>query len=145
MAEGQSPSSLQYLRQVIGVSGTDAATDGELLERFVQRRDEAAFAALVRRHGPMVLAVCRRVLHDAHDAEDAFQATFLVLAKKAASIRKQDSAAGWLCRVAYHVAGTARTQVARRRARERQLVPMCPTETLSEMDRPPTRFRFRDP
>jgi RNA polymerase sigma factor (sigma-70 family) len=94
------------------------APDAELLRRFAAARDEAAFAALVRRHGPMVFGLCRRLLRDAHDAEDAFQATFLVLARKADSVRKAGSVASWLFGVARRVAVRARDQAARRRRRE---------------------------
>src|SRR5713226_2663660 len=78
--------------------GRDGAglTDGQLLERYVSRRDEAAIKALVGRHGPMVWGVCRRVLGNHHDAEDAFQATFLVLVRKAASILPREMVANWL-------------------------------------------------
>ena len=90
----------------------------QLLERFVERRDEPAFAALVARHGPMVLGVCRRLLADPLDVEDAFQATFLVLVRRAGSLRDRDRLAPWLFGVARKVATRARLDLARRRARE---------------------------
>src|SRR5579871_3509896 len=77
---------LQHLRQTLSLPREAEMTDGDLLEGFIARRDDGAFAALVRRHGPMVWGVCRRVLASHHDAEDAFQATFLVLARRAASV-----------------------------------------------------------
>jgi RNA polymerase sigma factor (sigma-70 family) len=99
-------------------------TDGQLLTRFVNSREEAAFAALVRRHGAMVLGVCQRVLGHAHDAEDAFQATFLVLARKGASVTKRESVSSFLYGVAYRVALRARARAARRGVFERQVKDM---------------------
>jgi RNA polymerase sigma factor (sigma-70 family) len=96
-------------------------TDGQLLECFVTRQDEAAFEVLVRRHGPMVLGVCRRVLLDPHDADDAFQATFLVLIQKAASIQQRELLGNWLYGVAYRTALDTRSATARRRAREQSV------------------------
>jgi RNA polymerase sigma factor (sigma-70 family) len=98
-------------------------TDRELLDALVTHRDEAAFEALLRRHGPMVLAVCRRALRNAQDAEDAFQATFLVLARKASTIRERDVLGSWLYGVAYRTAQKARTLSARRQNHERQVAP----------------------
>jgi RNA polymerase sigma factor (sigma-70 family) len=95
-------------------------TDSELLDALVTRRDEAAFEVLLRRHGPMVLAVCRRVLRHHQDAEDAFQATFLVLIRKAATIRDRGALGSWLYGVAYRTACKARVMNARRRHKERQ-------------------------
>src|SRR5262245_13432949 len=101
---------LRHIRQL----AADVPGDAVLLERFVSRRDEAAFTALVDRHGPMVLRLCRRVLADRHAAEDAFQAAFLVLARRAATIRRPESLAAWLHGVAYRVALKARAADARR-------------------------------
>ncbi len=93
-------------------------TDGELLRRFAQRRDEAAFGELLRRHGPLVLGVCRRTLAHRQDAEDAFQATFLALVRQAGSISRGQAVAGWLYRVALRVAQKLRTDAVRRGYRE---------------------------
>ena len=97
------------------VAGLD---DDQLLERFASRRDEVAFDAIVTAHGPMVMAVCRRVLTNPSDVEDAFQATFLVLARKARSIRAGTTLGGWLHRVAHRVAVEVNRDAIRRRARE---------------------------
>ena len=109
---------LDGLECVFGWGTVAGLGEGTLLDRFVTDRDEAAFAALVARHGPMVLGVCRRALRDGHDVEDAFQATFLVLARRAGSIRDGDRVGPWLHGVAHRVAVRARADVARRRARE---------------------------
>jgi RNA polymerase sigma factor (sigma-70 family) len=108
---------LRFLRDLRD-EGPGEGSDARLLARFVAGRDEPAFGALVRRHGPMVYSVCRRVLGHAHDAEDAFQATFLVLARQAGSIRKPASLASWLYGVAFRVARKARSVGSRRQLRE---------------------------
>jgi RNA polymerase sigma factor (sigma-70 family) len=108
---------LHHLRRAVQ-PGADVGTDPQLLECFLRQGDEAAFEVLVRRHGPMVFGVCRRVLTNLHDAEDAFQATFLVLVRKAASLRARETVANWLYGVAYRTALEARRANARRRARE---------------------------
>jgi RNA polymerase sigma factor (sigma-70 family) len=106
------------LREGAGMS------DGQLLDCFIGRRDQAVLGALVRRHGPMVWGVCRRVLQGDHDAEDAFQATFLVLVRKAATVMPREMVGNWLYGVAYQTALKARATAARRKARERQVVEM---------------------
>lgn len=99
----------------------ESVTDAQLLERFLQERDETAFELLMGRHGAMVYEVCRRIVRDAQDAEDAFQAAFLILARKAASIGKRESVSGWLYRVASRIALRSRSRNRRQGRREHQL------------------------
>src|SRR5437763_1102735 len=99
--------SLQHLGRVLRAADCASCSDSELIRRFVEQRDEGAFTALVRRHGSVVLGVCRRVLRHEQDAEDAFQATFLVLARKAASVRRPATVGSWLYGVAWNVARKA--------------------------------------
>jgi RNA polymerase sigma factor (sigma-70 family) len=114
------------LRGVLRSLGStfEPQSDDQLLARFVLTHDETAFATLVRRHGPLVLGVCRRVLQHTQDAEDVFQATFLILARKAESVLKREAIGSWLYRVAYRAAQEARTMRSRRRAREQHVDPL---------------------
>jgi RNA polymerase sigma factor (sigma-70 family) len=123
---------IQHLHRVALRDGA-ALTDAQLLDRFVAHRDGDAFAVLVRRHGPMVWGVCRRLLRGHQDSEDAFQATFLVLARKAASIVPREMVANWLYGVAHQTAFKARAVAARRAARERQVAQM-PEPAEAERD-----------
>jgi RNA polymerase sigma factor (sigma-70 family) len=132
MADGRSNPLLQLIRRIAAVDRRAQWSDGQLLERFTAHRDEAAFAALMDRHGPMVLAVCRGVLHDSHDAEDVFQATFLVLVRRADAVRKQESVGSWLHGVAYRLAARARLEAARRRARESRRATMRIAEPVDD-------------
>src|SRR5262245_56469436 len=106
-------------RRLLGPAAPEGPCDEQALRRFVTAGDESAFAEIVRRHGPRVLGLCRRILHHEQDAEDCFQATFLVLARKAGSVRHGAALAGWLYQVAVRIARAARAQAARRRELER--------------------------
>src|SRR5205823_241811 len=133
MAASQTSVVIQHLRRAVLLHDGAGLTDGQLLEDYISRREEAALAALVRRHGPMVWGVCRRVLRNWHDAEDAFHATFLVLVRKAASIASPELLANWLYGVAHQTALKARATTAKRRARERQVTEM-PELAVAEHD-----------
>jgi RNA polymerase sigma factor (sigma-70 family) len=122
---------LRHIHQLAGVDGAGELTDAQLLERFAGRHEESAFAALVQRHGPMVLGVCRRVLNNAHDAEDAFQATFLILVRKAGSISNPEALGCWLHEVALRTALRARANLAARRQRERRVPTMPQTDFIA--------------
>jgi RNA polymerase sigma factor (sigma-70 family) len=144
---------LRYLRTVFRIDPCAGSSDAQLLQQFVTHRDEAAFTALLERHGPLVLAVCRQVLGNRHDAEDAFQATFLVLVRKAAAIRQPQALAAWLHRVAWSAALTAKASRARRQSREQQALTMAQTASAAsevndwqpilheEIDRLPDKYR----
>jgi RNA polymerase sigma factor (sigma-70 family) len=149
---------LTRLQQTLKPRDDSDAADADLLGRFVARRDEEAFESLVWRHGPMVLAVCRRILRDASAAEDAFQAAFLILVRHACAIRKRPSLPSWLHGVAFRVALKARAQIARRRRHEGgtmasdPLAAIDPTHDVdwnelrpvldAELDRLPHKYRL---
>ena len=125
MAAKLGNAALREIGTLFAVGTIGGLSDGQLIERFLSGpRDEAeaAFAALVDRHGAMVMGVCRRLLSDSNDADDAFQATFLVLVRRAHSIARRDLLANWLYGVAYRTARVARTRAAQRRAKERQVI-----------------------
>jgi RNA polymerase sigma factor (sigma-70 family) len=109
---------VRHVRRLVEAQATKDLSDAQLLDRFVNDRDEAAFAALMRRHGGLVWLVCRQVLHQEQDAEDAFQASFLVLALKAASLRREHGLGNWLYSVAYRVAMNAKRKAIRRKTHE---------------------------
>jgi len=128
MATNQTSKVIQHLRSTVLLQDGAGLTDGQLLDRFIEQRDDVAFAALVKRHGPMVWGVCRRILGRHHDAEDAFQAAFLVLFRKAGSVRPSQMVANWLYGVAHQTALQARRTVARRR--EKQVLEMPEPEAV---------------
>src|SRR5437762_2013824 len=119
---------LEHVCHLVNADEARDLSDGQLLHLYLGQRSQEAFTVLLRRHERMVWNVCRCVLPCRQDAEDAFQATFVVLARKAASIRKQDSLASWLHGVAHRVALNARRDATRRQARDRQARAMAPTK-----------------
>ncbi len=123
---------LQHLQKLVGNPSCDSLPDRELLSRFITHREESAFSALVERHATLVLGVCRRVLQHQHDAEDACQATFLILARKAASIHKRESLSSWLHGVAFRIA--SKLKQVRERRRDQQPLPVELTQMDSEPD-----------
>jgi RNA polymerase sigma factor (sigma-70 family) len=128
MPQTRSHAVLRYIRRLAGSSDSGDPTDGQLIARFCKNRDETAFAAIVDRHGPMVLNVCRRMLSDANEVDDAFQAVFLVLVRKARSIGKPSLLGNWLYGVACRTTANARRQAARRQSRTKEIVDMPATE-----------------
>jgi RNA polymerase sigma factor (sigma-70 family) len=118
MGRAQLGDAIRQIQRLFSDGTLSGLSDASLLRQFVSSRDEEAFVALVARHGPMVLSVCQSVLRDRRDAEDAFQATFLVLVRRAHSLWIDESLGGWLHRVAHRVAVRANADVARRRKRE---------------------------
>jgi len=133
MPSASSGDFLRHLRRLCAAQGDCALTDGQLLEQFVEHQDDAAFTFLVHRHGPMVYSVCRRVLGELHSAEDAFQATFLVLARRAASLNRSQTLANWLYGVAQRVARRARAHATMRRSKEKQVPPAVQPEPIDEL------------
>jgi RNA polymerase sigma factor (sigma-70 family) len=124
---------LEYLRGLTEAQQASDLPDRELVQRFADHGDEAAFAALVRRHGALVLGVCRRLLRHEQDAEDVFQAVFLVLSRKAGTLRHKDAVGPWLFGVAHRLALRARVQARRARERDAAAGERCPGDPLAEL------------
>jgi RNA polymerase sigma factor (sigma-70 family) len=133
MQQPQSAALLRFVRNLKQLDETRTVSDRELLRRFLGERDQAAFHAILRRHGPMVFRVCLRVLQREQDAEDVFQATFLVLAKRAGAVQRQDSVGSWLFGVAHRLACKAKRTLARQRAHERQATARTGADALTEL------------
>jgi RNA polymerase sigma-70 factor (ECF subfamily) len=135
MANSPLTAVIQYLRQPSVVTDGGDLTDAQLMDSFIHCKDETAFQSLVSRHGPMVLAVCRRLIRNYQDAEDAFQATFLVLVRNAERIKPREMVASWLHGVAYNTALKARAIAARRQVREQQVKELPQVEaTAKDLD-----------
>ena len=132
MATAQLDTVVRHLRRAVLRQDAAGRTDGQLLASFIEQNDEAAFDTLIRRHGPMVFGVCCRIVRNHHDAEDAFQATFLVLARKASSVSPRERVANWLHGVALRTAMRARTMTAKRRGREKQVTEMPDPEAVQQ-------------
>jgi RNA polymerase sigma factor (sigma-70 family) len=151
MAAGQFSKFIDRLRGVLVKQEAAGLGDGELLKLYLRQREETAFEALLRRHGPMVMGVCERVLRNSHDAEDAFQATFLVFVRKASTLRSPGRVANWLYGVAYRTALEARKGAAKRRMKEAEVVRprQTPPDVWAdlrpvldrELQRLPTKYR----
>jgi RNA polymerase sigma factor (sigma-70 family) len=124
---------LRQVRKLAATQGGAGRSDSELLDAFLNEHDATAFAALVQRHGPMVLNVCHRALHQREDAEDAFQATFLILARKAASVRKRPALASWLYGAASRMALSIKRAAARRRSYEGRARAMAPANPCADL------------
>jgi RNA polymerase sigma factor (sigma-70 family) len=133
MAASQLTDVVQHLRRYALLRDGGGLSDGQLLECYLQGHEDAAFAALVRRHGPMVWGVCRRIIGSHHDAEDAFQATFLVLVRKAAAVQPRQMVGNWLYGVAYQTALKAKASASKRRTRERQVADMPEPEVAEDL------------
>lgn len=133
MARARLQTVIRHLRGLVAAPHGPESSDGQLLRAYLAGEDAEAFATLVERHGPMVLRVCRQVLSQVHDAEDAFQATFLVLARKAASVRRREVLASWLHGVAYRTALRAKRDAGRRRLHEGQVPARRPTDPAVEV------------
>ena len=142
MAMSQLSKVIKHLRGIVHQQEAQHTSNGRLLELFITQKDETAFEELMRRHGPMVWGVCQRVLPNSHDAEDAFQATFLVLVRKARSVRPTEMVGNWLYGVAYRTALEARKTVFNRRVKERRVIDMPRRET--EKETWPEREQRRD-
>ena len=154
MATNQLGAALGQIHRLFGDGTLAGLSDAQLLKQYVKHRDEFAFEALVQLHGPMVMSVCRGILADPNDADDAFQASFLLLARKAGSLRAGGALGGWLHRVSCRVALQVKSDAARRRDRERRAAELAGRSSLSsepwddriailheEIDRLPERYR----
>ena len=133
MAISRLKTALGHLDRLFTAGSFVGLADGQLLERFLSHRDEDAFAMLVERHAPMVLAVCRRSLKNPGEVDDAFQATFLILARRPGSVRGRDSLGGWLYGVARRVCLLANRAAARRRRHERRAAELRAVEAVIDM------------
>jgi RNA polymerase sigma factor (sigma-70 family) len=144
----------QYFRRLVAAPASDDSSDSSLLKRFISQKDESAFAEILQRHGPLVLRVCRQVLQQPHDADDAFQATFMVLARQAGAIRQGQSLPGWLYKVAYHIAVQVRSRAVNRQVHEELVAAMRREQTTDpsegkdvwpilhdELNRLPSKYR----